>query len=228
MNKISLATNVLRYLGPRVVGLRASVYLNKALGISRKHFQPRSWESIQLGEIFRSNVPDKPESYAAWKRNATPQFCFPLGKAPMAPDSLRASQGQDRQPALTERLQLIAADRCIYFFHTPSPEAIDWNANPFDHSRSFPERIWCDIPDYLPEQGDCRIMWEPARANWAIDLARARSHGIEIDAGRIFWRWVDSWMAGSLPCSRVSMEVRPGSIRALSGNRLWFLESGRR
>ena len=117
----------------------------------------------------------------------------------MLPESLRGA-AQERQPSLAERLRLIAENRYIYCFKTPSPEPIDWNSNPLFGTRvRSPERTWCDIPDADPEQGDIRLLWDPARAAWAIDLARAQSHGIEIDAGELYWRWVDSWMKACPP-----------------------------
>jgi asparagine synthase (glutamine-hydrolysing) len=65
--------------------------------------------------------------------------------------------------------------------------------------RSDPSKTWCEIPDYLPKQGDPRTLWEPARAAWAIDLARAPAHGLGNEAGELFWRWVDSWMTACPP-----------------------------
>ena len=122
-----------------------------------------------------------------------------MGQPPLLPQWLVEGPAE-RQPALVERLKLIAADRPVYFFRTPSPAPVDWANNPFDQKRGSPDQPWHDIPDYHPEHGDMRLMWEPARAAWAIDLARARSHGIqEIDAGNLYWRWVESWMAGCRP-----------------------------
>jgi hypothetical protein len=192
---------ILRYLGPRIVWLRAGVYAGRMLGTTRRAFKPRPWERIELEEILRPGIPTSPADYGAWKAAHAPAFLFPLGAAPTVPPELREVAGgvEPRRPALPDRLRLLQEGRCVYFFRLPSPAPIDWYSNPFDGRRAIADRVWCDIPDYLPEQGDPRTLWEPARAAWAIDLARAASHGIELPAGDIFWQWLESWMRSCPP-----------------------------
>jgi asparagine synthase (glutamine-hydrolysing) len=180
------------------VWIRGGIYLNGKLGRASRVFAPRPWEQIHLNDIARHGTPSDPEAYARFKREQAPAFLFPLGRPPEVPESIR-NASVERQPPFRERLELLAQDRCVYFFRTPAPTAIDWHANPIDGMRSDPNKTWCDIPGYLPEQGDPRMLWEPSRAAWAIDLARARSHGLEVDAGELFWRWVDSWMQACPP-----------------------------
>ena len=158
---------LIRYIGPRVIWLRAGVYLNKAIGRSRRTFRSRPWNSIDLAEIVKPQVSTEPEKYAEYKRTHPPAFLFPLGQPPAIPPELRSVDG-GRQPTFAERVRLLAEDRCVYFFRTPSPAPIDWYVNPIDDHRSIPGQVWVDIPDYLPEQGDLRTLWEPSRAAWAI------------------------------------------------------------
>ena len=198
MSPLKKGYYLLRYLGPRVIWLRAGMYLGKALGRSRRTFYSRPWNSIGLAEIVRPEVPADPESYADFKRAHPPAFLFPLGQPPRMPPEL-CGVDAGRQPTFAERLKLLAEDRCVYFFRTPSPAPIDWYVNPLDGHRSSPGKIWVDIPDYLPEQGDPRMLWEPSRAAWAFDLARAGSHGMNVDAGALYWRWIDSWMRACPP-----------------------------
>jgi hypothetical protein len=198
MNPLSKAYHMLRLLGPRVIALRAGVYWNKASGRTRRVFRPRPWETFSLAELTVPGTPVDPAEYARFKRQQAPPFLFPLGSPPVIPDEVRKAR-HDRQPPLTERLALIEQDRCVYFFRTPSPSPVDWYHNPIDDLRSPPEKHWYEIPDYMPTQGDMRMMWEPSRAAWAIDLARARPHGHAIDAGRLLWRWVDAWMSACPP-----------------------------
>jgi len=198
MNRLRTAYYILRRLGPRIVWLRARVYLSKSTGHARRVFRPRPWELINLAPITRPGTPTDPDEYAQYKRDHPPSFLFPLGQPPAVPLTLRAA-GVERQPPFAERLALLARERCVYFFRTPSPTPIDWHANPIDQTRSDPSETWCEVPDYLPEQGDPRMLWEPSRAAWAIDLARARPYGLELDSGPLFWRWVDSWMAACPP-----------------------------
>ncbi len=197
MNRFQKAWYILRYLGPRIVGMRTGVYLNKALGIPRKTFAPRPWENIALNDITRPNTPVMAESYARYKKEHPPVFLFPLGAPPPVPKYIRQTPAE-RQPGLAMRLRLLAADRCVYFFRLTPEERIDWYANPIDDKRSDPKKCWTEVPFFSPEQGDIRTMWEPARAAWAIDLARARGHGFDA-GGELFWRWVDSWMQACPP-----------------------------
>lgn len=198
MNRLRTAYYVLRYLGPRIVWLRAGVYFGKSLGHTRRRFRPRPWERIDLAGITHPGTPTETTEYARFKRDNPPPFLFPPGQPPEVPQALREAP-VERQPSLAERLELLAQDRCVYFFRTPAPTPIDWHANPIDGKRSDPSRTWCEIPDYLSEQGDPRMLWEPSRAAWAIDLARARPYGLKANSGALFWRWVDSWMATCPP-----------------------------
>lgn len=198
MNPLTKACYILRYLGPRLVCLRAGVYTRRWLGLTRRRFAPRPWDQIALDGITQHDTPTDPEDYARFKRESPPPFLFPLGEPPQVPQYLSPADGA-RSPGLPERLRLLAGDRCVHFFDSPSPQPIDWYASPFDGGRSDPARIWCDISDYVPEQGDLRTLWEPARAAWAIDLARARARACAGDAAGLFWRWVDSWMDACPP-----------------------------
>ncbi|MFQ5806584.1 MAG: heparinase II/III family protein, partial [Phycisphaerae bacterium] len=198
MSPLEKAYYILRHLGPRVIWLRAGVYLSNSLGRTRRIFRAQPWDQIDLAELVRAGTPIDANSYARFKRENPPPFLFPLGQPPEVPRELRTA-GVARQPPLPERLRLLAEDRCVYFFRSPSPSPIDWYANPFDGTRSKPGKAWTDVPDYLPDQGDPRMLWEPSRAAWAVDLARARSHGSEVSAGSLFWRWVDSCMEACPP-----------------------------
>ncbi len=198
MGPLKKAYYVLRYLGPEFVWRRGKIYLSQKLGRPRRVFAPREWQQIRLAEITRDGTPTEAEAYAACKRTQAPAFLFPLGRPPQIPPAIRSTP-LERQPPFAERLALLAQGRCVYFFRTPAPSPIDWYANPIDGTRSDPDQTWCDIPDYLPEQGDPRMLWEPSRAAWAIDLARARPFGLDVGAGELYWRWVDSWMDACPP-----------------------------
>ncbi len=189
---------MLRQFGPRIVFLRAGVYLSKALGLTRRRFPSRSWVSIRLEEICNSGTPCEAAPYAELKRRDASEFLFPLGKPPLVPEYIRNGP-QQRQPPLAERLKLIEENRSVYCFRTVAPERIDWNSNPLDGSHIDGNRTWSEIPDVAPGQKDIRLFWDPARAAWAIDLARAGGHGISVDAGSSYWRWVDSWMDACPP-----------------------------
>jgi len=50
----------------------------------------------------------------------------------------------------------------------------DWHLNPFDNSR-YPNSTnhWTRLPDFHPETGDIKNIWEASRFDWLITLARA-------------------------------------------------------
>jgi len=200
VNPLLKAYYALRYLGPGVVRRRAALALRSQLGLTRRVFRPRPWASIQLDDILRPETPRPIADYVAYKKEKPAPFLFPLGQPPTIPESLRRCEFE-RRPTLTERLGLLAKDHCVYFLHRASPEPIDWYHNPFDDTRGNSRDAWCDIPDFLPEQGDPRVLWEPSRGAWAFDLARARARGLDVGAGALFWRWLDSWMAACPPFS---------------------------
>jgi hypothetical protein len=198
MNPLAKAYYVLRYLGPGFAFRRLRLTLRSQFGVTRRTFASRPWESIQLADILRPEIPAAIDEYVAHKKRTAPSFIFPLGCPPAMPHSLPSGEFE-RTPTLTERMQLLVQDRCVYFMHRPSPERIDWYHNPFDGTRGNRTGVWCDIEDFDWRQGDPRILWEPSRAAWAIDLARAQARGLDFPAEQMYWRWVDSWMQACPP-----------------------------
>ena len=152
MNPLKKGCYIARYLGPRVVGLRARVYLANALGSTRRAFRPRPWEDIDLASVMSRQVPTDPADYALFKRGDPPEFLFSLGEPPVVPQEMQDSDSE-RTPPLDARLDLLAENRCVYFMYTPSPEAIDWHHSPFDDTRGASDKMWCEIPDFDPAQG---------------------------------------------------------------------------
>jgi hypothetical protein len=113
-----------------------------------------------------------------------------------------------RNPGLAKRIELLREGRLTYFLDRPSPSSVDWYKNPFDGGTGEADLPWFEIPDFAPGQGDARMLWEPSRAAWAIDLARAeakRRTGLGdlavSDPGfaEMFWRLVESWMDACPP-----------------------------
>jgi hypothetical protein len=198
MNRFKLAYYLLRYQGIRFVWQRVGMLLRHRLGITRRTFAPRPWTEIRLTDIVKSGVPTDADAYAKFKQGQPQRFLFPLGKPPQSPDALRDLAG-DRQPEFVERLDLLSNGRCIYFFRTPSPESVDWHRNPLNDKQGDAQTPFCELPDFLPEQGDQRTLWEPSRAAWAIDLGRSAAHDQSCEAGATYWQLVDSWMAENSP-----------------------------
>ncbi|MCC7087359.1 MAG: alginate lyase family protein [Pirellulales bacterium] len=188
MNRPQLAWNVLTRLGPRIAWLRAEGLLKKMSGWNRRHFRARKWSDIDLPSICIGEV--TVNDYADFKRRNSPQFLFPIGRPP---DGFHPPESHSaRQPDLRERLKFLKENRCVNFFRAPTAAVVD--ATSPDHLWSSSDLPWYEVPDFLSTQGDIRTLWEPSRAAWALDLARANGRADMADASALFWRWVDSWM----------------------------------
>ena len=199
-----------------MIWLRAGVYFNKSVGTTRRVLRSRAWDQLDLADLLRDGVPSTAASYAEFKRRKAPDFLFPLGQPPQIPGRLR--QGElTRRPALADRVKLLRENRCVYFFDRPSPAAIDWYRNPFNGCSSDPSAHFSQLPDFVPQQGDLRTLWEPARAAWAIDCAKAAAAGETADIGDIYWRWMDSWMDSCPPYQGVHWKCgQESSVRLIA------------
>lgn len=212
MNPLAKAYYVTRYLGTSFVRQRLAMFVAKRMGHDRKTYVARPWDDVRLADLVRPGTPTEPAAYAQFKRDQDAKFLFPLGKPPatrlfdrfddaIAPgeSSGGTAVGAARQPSLYERIKLLDAGRCVHFFRFTATHAYDWYRNVHSAQRGDGERLWFEIPDFRPDQGDMRTLWEASRCAWAIDLARARAHGIDCDAGGIFWRLLESWLDACPP-----------------------------
>lgn len=193
MTKIKAIPYLVNKLGLRIILLRLYIYANKLTGISRKRFVSRPWTQITLQQILAQGIPTELEDYACYRDEHVPSFLLPMGKPPAVPGTTTGVRSSCSLP-LADRGELLEQMRCVYFGEQSSPERIDWHHDPFHGGRSNPDPIWCDIPCYLPEQGDPRMLWEPSRAAWAIDIARIAARGEHPDAADLLWKWIDDWM----------------------------------
>ncbi len=214
MGRLRLIYNILRYLGPGFVLRRGAMSLARRLGAPQRVYAPRAWQALELSTLLSPGVPRSPAEFAQFKRDTAPAFVFTLGRPPQIPENLRAAPPLheppdaiataqparfERVPSLAERVALLKEMRPVYLFHWPSPAPIDWNVNALQQTRCAPGLNWFDYPDFLATQGDARTFWDPARAAWALDLLRAPAHGVSIEGGALFWRWLDSFMQACPP-----------------------------
>lgn len=197
MQPIALAYNLLRHLGPGFAWRRGLLQFRRFTGITKRQFPIDRWDDISLSDITVEGTPSDAVSYASFKRENAPAFFFPFGVAPQLRD--RFSPEGKRLPPLEERLSLLAEGRAMYFFNQVSPSPIDWYENAFDQKRSDHTRPWYSHADYLAQQGDPRFLWEPSRAAWAFDLARAAAYFHPDDPARIYHNWLCSWLDACPP-----------------------------
>lgn len=207
---------LLRLLGPRLLSLRAGVYLSHRLGTLRRAFPNRRWGEIRLSDIFLPGVPTDAPGYARFRTAQSPAFFFEVGRPPVIPPTFGSSDVTCR-PDLAERVRHLEHLHCLYFFKTPSAERVQWYVNALTGGRCDPGQPWYEVPSFLPEQGDVRTIWDPSRAAWAIDLARWGARGMQPSAAATFRKWWDSWLNACPPFRGVHwMCGQESSVRLLA------------
>lgn len=75
----------------------------------------------------------------------------------------------------------------------------DWQANPLTGQRMpAPERPWWRIPDFDPEVGDIKLIWELSRMDWVLALAQ-RVRQAEPGALDRLNAWLGDWCTHNPP-----------------------------
>ncbi|WP_200894521.1 alginate lyase family protein [Sphingomonas sp. SRS2] len=86
----------------------------------------------------------------------------------------------------------------VYFGWLEQPvtdQAPAWFRNPLTGREiTAASRPWWTIPDFDPEVGDIKLLWEPSRFGWCLDLALAARDG-DAQAGPQMERWLRDWCA---------------------------------
>jgi hypothetical protein len=77
--------------------------------------------------------------------------------------------------------------------------APDWLANPLN-GKAFPnsERVWWKIPDFDPDVGDIKLIWELSRFGWALPFAQRARNGDYVSLDRLN-SWMASWYKTNPP-----------------------------
>ena len=105
------------------------------------------------------------------------------------------------------------------FSHWPLPladEPPDWLVNPFNMQRvKSPERVWWQIPDFDPEVGDIKLIWELSRFNWVLAFAQRASQGDSKSLVRLN-AWLTDWCIHNSPYKGPNWKCgQEASIRVL-------------
>lgn len=75
----------------------------------------------------------------------------------------------------------------------------DWLANPFNGQRvKAPERDWWQIPDFDPDVGDIKLVWELSRFDWVLAFAQRARHGDTESLSRLNI-WITDWCIHNPP-----------------------------
>lgn len=75
----------------------------------------------------------------------------------------------------------------------------DWHANLFTGKRvAAPERAWWQIPDFDPEVGDIKLIWEASRFDWVLAFAQRARAGDVASLERLN-AWLADWSQKNPP-----------------------------
>lgn len=104
------------------------------------------------------------------------------------------------QPSVSKEPPDPAVLQLFSHFHLPTTgEPPDWLANPMTgQSMPNPERPWWSIPDFDPNVGDIKLIWELSRLDWVLPLAK-RARGGDTLATEQMNAWLDDWNSSNPP-----------------------------
>jgi len=72
-------------------------------------------------------------------------------------------------------------------------EPPDWHANPFQpDARTSVEKCWWQIPDFDPETGDIKSIWEASRFDWLLAMSERVALGERTELTRLN-HWLQDW-----------------------------------
>lgn len=75
----------------------------------------------------------------------------------------------------------------------------DWHVNPFTgHRVTYPEHDWWLIPDFDPNVGDIKPIWEASRFDWVLSFAQRARAGDAQSLDRLNY-WLADWCKQNAP-----------------------------
>lgn len=92
----------------------------------------------------------------------------------------------------------------------------DWFANPISSNRiRQPQRSWWSIPDFDPEVGDIKAIWELSRMDWLLAFAQRVRNGDHASLQRLNL-WLSDWSKQNAPYQGPNWKCgQEASIRVL-------------
>ncbi len=122
----------------------------------------------------------------AWRKD-TPAFFFS--------DKQKVAITKRPSELLRQNAQDILTGRLLFFSATKTdlgPE-MDWLLNVSNGFRYDGKKHWTEIPDFHPQSGDIKYVWEPSRFSWLYALIRDDYHNGQ-DHGAFIFASIDSWI----------------------------------
>lgn len=112
-------------------------------------------------------------------------------------------------------------DRSLYFSRHTFPlnsdgSPPDWHVNPFQSgARISNDHSWSEIPDFDPNAGDIKGVWEASRFDWLVAMAERASLGDHSELDRLNL-WLADWANNNKPYLGVNWKCgQEASIRIM-------------
>lgn len=184
----------LRQFGVEAIARRLAFMVRRRLGILKRRCRAQSWEAINIRQFLNDGVPFTAEGYARFRPEKAPRFLFPWGGPPSSEALMRLLGDSGKGDLIAEAADL-KVGRFRFFRHAVHDLGAppDWLRNPENGYRYNAESHWCDVPDFAPEQGDIKLVWEPSRFAGAFVLARAWALTGDESYAETFWSLFESW-----------------------------------
>lgn len=195
LKKLLLYCQLFQNMGMRYTGYRIRHELEKRAGVLKKRFpvNPPSQNFITLEN---------------WRKD-TPAFFFQGNDIPV-----------DRNPQASLKKRMEGMEKGIFRFFSKQEidlgTGYDWLTNP-DTSYTYDStKHWSEIPDFAPDKGDIKYVWEKARFGFITDVIRYDYHFQDDRSGFVFGQ-IDDFIAKNPinqgPNYRCSQEI---SLRILN------------
>jgi len=111
-------------------------------------------------------------------------------------DAVRSAQG-DAQDIIVQAGHVLKRENHYFSRHWLRIPPT-WRENPKTQYRTQAVH-WSLIPDFHPEQGDIKWIWEPSRFEWVFVLGRAYAATREDRYAEQFWTLFEDWRASNPP-----------------------------
>ena len=164
------ALQLLRNMGVKYVAYRAWHEAEKRTGLLKKRFPTKP--------VFKEFISKKD-----WQ-NLPVKFLDLNPETKLPPSDLASLQN---------RVKAFKKNR-LTFFSAKEYEVKDWLTNPATNYRYDATKHWTEIPDFSPEAGDIKYVWEKSRFAFLHDLIRYDFHFQEDQSETVF-KEIDSWIA---------------------------------
>ncbi len=211
MARLSLATQLLRQMGPRWLLFRAAYAARQRSGWDAWRLPVSTWQSTPLSSLLCKGVPAEPQAYEVFRRQSDTRLFIPPGYSNLL-EAWDAGDNRTRasaERARTGEFQFFGAG----FRRCGMPP--DWHVDPFSGRRFDAARHWSRTDEF--GAGDIKLVWELNRFGFAFALVRAYRRTLDESFAECFWQLVDDWYTHNPPQVGVNWKCgQETSFRAMA------------